>query len=210
MKKLLVIIIFILSFVGSAFSEILKFDCNYYSSKKVDSLKTNLRIIDTENKTFEIFLEGNNNKVEKYTFNIEKLIDPSRIYGMAIINEPFNINFNWKKIGEDHVNAEEYTPEKYTSCYLKPIPVDLNFYKSIYSDYVIDNCKKYVEEGQEMIEHCLVRFQQVEINQMSRKQDKCNSVRDKIERNNARSSSNMGNFLLGMMEGMWEDLACDY
>ena len=80
MKKLLVTIIFILSFVGSAVSEILKFDCNYYSSKKVDSLKTNLRIIDTENKTFEIFLEGNNNKVEKYTFNIEKLIDPTSRY----------------------------------------------------------------------------------------------------------------------------------
>ena len=209
MKKLLLTILLFL-FSNIANGEILKFDCNYYSSKKVESLKTNMRIIDTEKKTFEIFLEGLNNKQEKYTFNMEKLIDASREYGIAIISDPVRINFNWKKIGDDHVSAEEYSSENYTSCYLKPIPVNFVFYESIYSNYVINNCRKYADEGKEAVEYCLARFQQVEINQMSRKQDKCNSVRDKIKRNNARASSDVGNFLLGVMEGMWEDLACDY
>ena len=210
MKKYLITILYLFLFSNIANGEILKFDCNYYSSKKVDTLKTNMRIIDTEKKTFEMFLEGLNNKQERYTFNMEKLIDASREYGIAIISEPVRINFNWKKIGDDHVNGEEYTAENYTTCYLKPIPINFSFYESIYSNYVINNCRKFSEEGREFFESCLARFQQIEINKMSRKQDKCNSVRDKIKRNNARASSNAGNFLLGVMEGMWEDLACDY
>ena len=66
MKRL--ITIFFLTFLWSnaSLSEILKFDCNYYSSWKEPNLKTNLRIIDTEKKVFKIILEGIDNKKENY------------------------------------------------------------------------------------------------------------------------------------------------
>ena len=217
MKKILGIVLLILLYSNVTFAEILKFDCNYFSSWKVANLKTNLRIIDTEKNVFKILMTGNNNKQESYELPIKEFIGvANRGSGTAIISlnsdEIFS-TFSWETLGEEHVSGTEYEgffTKNISSCFLMHIPIDINLYRTIYSSYVIGKCEEYINEGKKMLEFCLARYQQAEINILKNKQDKCRAVRQKIDNNNARASTDAGNFLLGILNGMNKDLACSY
>jgi hypothetical protein len=215
MKRLIAFFFLTFLWSNSSLSEILKFDCNYYSSWKEPNLKTNLRIIDTEKKIFKIILEGIDNKKENYDIPIKKFVgNTSRESGFVMTSlesDKIFTSFSWKKLGDEHVKGTEYRgmlEKNIASCFLIHIPININLYRSIYSSYVIGKCEPYVNEGKGILELCLKRYQQAEINILKNKQDKCNYVRNKINENNARASTNAGNFLIGIMNGMWEDLSC--
>tara|TARA_B110000459_G_C16476269_1_gene432082 strand:+ start:99 stop:767 length:669 start_codon:yes stop_codon:yes gene_type:complete len=222
MKKLFLYMLVGLLWSNVGLAEILKFDCNYYSGYNVESLKTNLRIIDTKKSIYKIILVGNDGKQENYELPIKEFEgNANRNSGLAIISldkdEVFS-TFSWEVLGEEgesgtHVQGKEYEgffKKNTSSCYLIPIPINLNLYRAMYSPYVLNSCERWSKDGEESFHFCLATFQEVEINREKRSQDKCNSVRQKINNNNAYASTNAGNFLLGVLEGMWEDLACDY
>ena len=144
------IFIFIFSFFlfQTSYAEILKFDCNYYSSWKKQDLKNNLRIIDTSKNSFSIVLTGHNDKTENYELPITQYIGtPTRQSGTVHITikekEGVFLTFSWENIGEDHSKGDEYTGmyEKRVSSCSKHIPVDINKYRNLFSPYVINNCK---------------------------------------------------------------------
>jgi len=174
-----------------------------------------LRIIDTEKRIFKIILEGIDNKKENYDIPINKFVgNTSRDSGFVMTSlesDKIFTTFSWEKLGDEHVKGTEYRgmlEENIASCFLMHIPINISLYRSIYSPYVIGKCEPYVNEGQSILELCLKRYQEAEIKILKNKQDKCNYVRNKINENNARASTNAGNFLIGIMNGMWEDLSC--
>jgi hypothetical protein len=216
-KKLLAILVLGLLWCNIGYPETLKFDCNYYSSYQDPALIDNLRIIDTEKKTYKIILNSTDGKRENYELPIKEFLGGvSRSSGTAQISledEEYYIMFTWEEIGDDHSSGDEYTglfQKRVSHCFLKPIPIDMNLYRALYSPYVLGNCENFSRDGEDVFHSCLASFQQAEINIQKHKEGKCRSVREKIARSNARASSNAGNFLLGVMEGMWENLACDY
>ena len=139
---------------------------------------------------------------------------PSRETGVAKIslnNNDVDYMFAWKVLGQDHTKGTEYEgffQGNISSCYLELIPIDMSLYRALYSPYVLGNCENFNRDGEDVFHYCLATFQQAEINIQKHKEGKCRNVREKIAQSNARATSNAGNFLLGVMEGMWEDLAC--
>jgi len=217
MKK--TVLTFILCFLFSTqntFAEILTFDCNYYSSSKNPELKINKRVIDTNKKIFNVILTGHNGKNETYELPISEFIgNASRNNGTAKIvlegDEP-TIMFTWQSIGNDHINADEFTgffQKKVSNCFLERVPIDINEYRHLFSPYVLNQCKNFNKDGVDLFHDCLARFQQVELNRINRSNERCKAMREKIENSkNYSAGSDAANFLMGMINGYMENEAC--